>query len=96
MDTALRFGLRGEIDVATAPTLRENLAVLVTASGDDVILDCHDLTFMDSSGIHELIALRQALDVQGRSMSMINLNGGVRRVIEVCGLAEFLGLDTDD
>lgn len=40
----------GEIDVYTAPALREELAGLVDAGKTDLVVDLTDVSFMDSTG----------------------------------------------
>ncbi len=82
-----RVGLYGELDVATAPILRERLA---DAYGN-VIIDCSALTFLDSSGVAELIMLARRATVIVTKPSNI-----VRRVVETLGLTEVLGVTDDD
>ncbi|USX55625.1 STAS domain-containing protein [Lentzea sp. HUAS12] len=42
--------IRGEIDVASAELLNETVNARLDA-GDDLVLDCTEVTFMDSTGI---------------------------------------------
>ena len=58
--------VRGEIDMATAPKLRDRLNELVDAGATRIVLDCRGLDFLDSSGIGVLIAVRKRLGDDGR------------------------------
>ena len=91
-----RFRLVGEADMLAAPEIAEDLHKVIDACGDDLLIDCVGLTFIDSSGISVLIEARTLLDGQGRAMRIVNMPAMGRRVIEILELCEFLGLDDTD
>ena len=78
-------GLRveGELDLATAPLLMEALVDL--GSERDVHLDLALLTFLDSSGLHVIVALAESLD-GNRSVVLVNPSTAVRRCLEITGI----------
>ena len=78
-------GLRldGELDLATAPLLEEALVDL--GSERDVHLDLALLTFLDSSGVHVIVALARSLD-GSRSVVLVNPSTAVRRCLEITGI----------
>lgn len=84
--------LHGEVDIVARPGVERALSLLV-AENVDVAVDCSALTFIDSMGVGALLEARNALDAQGHRMRMTNLRGAPRRVFEVLGLAEVLGID---
>ncbi len=47
----IRISLAGELDVATAPQVREMVLTLTLGPGMRVILQAGDLTFIDSTGL---------------------------------------------
>lgn len=53
-DGRLRFLVRGELDLATAPEL-ERMLVQAIEDGREVVLDLRELEFMDSSGVRVLV-----------------------------------------
>jgi len=91
-----RFRLVGDADMLAAPGIAEDLHKVIEASGDDVVIDCGALEFIDSSGIRVLIEARNALDGQARKMRIVNMPATGHRAIEVLKLCEFLGLDGGD
>ena len=59
--------VRGELDMATSPQLREGLQRLVDAGDRQVVVDLAGVGFMDSSGLGALVVMFKALrDVGGR------------------------------
>jgi anti-sigma B factor antagonist len=89
------YSLGGEIDLATASTLQGNLVALVNASEDDLVLDCKDLRFIDSTGISVFVYTKQLLEMHGRGFRITNLTGTARRPFDVLGLTEELGIAPD-
>ena len=46
-----RYPVSGDVDMAVAPELQDKLLVLVNATNDDLVLDCANLAFIDSTGV---------------------------------------------
>jgi anti-sigma B factor antagonist len=84
--------LAGELDLVSAPRLRNAIASLRGEDTDEVIVDLADLTYIDSVGIGLLVASRRRLDSEGRSFAVRNPAPQVRRLLEITGLVEYLGL----
>ena len=83
---ACRLTLRGELDLATAAQLGQALA----DAGDEVLIDLRGLTFMDSTGVRELL---EAAERNGRGLRIIAPETGQARVtIEETGIAALLPL----
>jgi anti-anti-sigma factor len=56
------------------------------------VVDLAALTYIDSVGIGLLVASRRRLDAEGRTFSVRNPAPQVRRLLEITGLIEYLGL----
>ena len=87
------IALIGELDLATAPSVATEVLAYVHGEPDDLVLDCSELTFIDSSGIKALLSLHHALTPQGRSIVLRNVSDVCRLPLEVSGLSELFGLD---
>ena len=81
--------VRGEVDMATAPQLRDALVALVDGGATRITLDCRGLEFLDSSGIGVLIAVRKRLGDDG-SLTLEAPPAHVRKVLELTGVREHL------
>ncbi|MDQ1480906.1 MAG: hypothetical protein QOI44_1767 [Actinomycetota bacterium] len=79
----------GDIDVATAERLREDMSQLVD-SGPNLVLDLNEVPFMDTIGISTLLATRTAVMKHGGSLAVRNPSSTVRRVLEMTGLYALL------
>ncbi len=86
------FIIRGEIDVATAPGLGAELLAHAVSTTGDLVLDCSEMTFLDSSGLRALVFVVRRLRQEGRNCSMTNVDEACRRPIEISGLASLFGL----
>ena len=86
-DAAAVVVVRGEVDMATAPQLREELSGLVDSGVTQLVLDCRDLQFLDSSGIGVLIAVHKLLDGSG-SLTLAAPPPHVRKVLDLTGVSE--------
>jgi anti-sigma B factor antagonist len=83
--------VRGEVDVASAPRLRDLLHGLVEADARCIVLDCRGLEFLDSSGIGLLVATRKRMG-DGGELVLDSPPAHVRKVLELTGVAEELVL----
>jgi anti-anti-sigma factor len=85
-----RTALSGEIDVATAPLVQaELLGVALESLSTVLILDCSQLTFIDSSGLNMLVQLGRLTE---KRIELVNLGPGPRQVFEIAGLCDLFGI----
>lgn len=64
----------GEIDVFTAPRMRQYLIDLISEGHLQVILDLGEVAFLDSTGLGVLVGTLKRLTPMGGSLSVIGLN----------------------
>lgn len=89
--------LAGEIDIAAAPPLRAAaIDALEQSSGDELILDLSRVTFMDSSGIGALVAIRNAASAKDQAVRIVDPSPAVRRMLELTALTAVFGLHEVD
>jgi anti-sigma B factor antagonist len=75
----------GEIDIATAPQLRDRLAPLA-AGGRPVIADLTQVTFIDAAGLGVLAGAAGKAAASGGSLHVVTARHLVRRALAVTGL----------
>jgi anti-anti-sigma factor len=86
----VRVRVIGEVDLQTAPMLEQALFREVDA-GSEVLLDLSEVSFIDSSGLHAIIAAAQRAKSNGGAVAVGSpLPPQARRVIEIAGLEELL------
>ena len=86
------FWASGEIDFLTAPAFIDRLCRYAATTLGVVVLDCTELTFIDSSGVAALVAMKQLLHGFGRPVVLRNLSGDCYRTLETLGLLEQFGV----
>jgi anti-sigma B factor antagonist len=79
----------GELDIAGVTAVEATLDELLGRPPQPLLLQLNDVEFLDSSGVSMLIRLANHFH-QVRTRTVAD---PVRRVIEVLGLADLLGLD---
>jgi anti-sigma B factor antagonist len=84
----LRIAVSGEVDVATAPTLRERLYDAVDRSSEVVIVDLLAVTFIDSTGLGVLIGTQERGNGQGTQVHIVVREPRIVKIFEITGLTE--------
>ena len=86
MDQRPRIAVRGEVDVYTAPRLRE---VLDGVAGP-AIIDLTEVRYLDSAALHELIVFHKR--VGGRSKLVLG-SPHIRRILEIARFDQVFELE---
>jgi anti-anti-sigma factor len=81
-----RFFVRGAIDAASAAELQVDLDDEIGTSASDLVLDCRELAFIDSSALVVLLRTQQTLHELGRQLRVINADRATERVLQLMGL----------
>ena len=77
----------GEIDLVTAPYLRDELAAVIADAGSTTVVDLSAVTFIDSSGLSALLDARAGVDGTDATLVLLNPSSECRRVLELTGTA---------
>jgi len=88
-----RYRLGGELDMASAETLREALRPVVEADGR-LVLDVGEITFIDSSGLRALVQLSEQMD-GAAPLVLSRVPSSVRRLLDVVGLDAVPGIEVE-
>ena len=87
------MAVAGEIDMATAPELRERL-VAASAEGEGaVVVDLSGVAFMDSSGFAVLVTASQRLRSAGRDLVVRGARSAVLSAMRMTRLDMVLTLE---
>ena len=80
----VRMSLTGEIDMSSVGTLAHALAALQRTAAS-LVIDLADVTFLDSTGIAALVIAHRRAVAAGRTLTVVNAQAGVRRVLDITG-----------
>ncbi|MFF5051669.1 STAS domain-containing protein [Micromonospora sp. NPDC000663] len=75
--------VRGELDMATSPQLRQGLQRLVDAGDRQVVVDLAGVGFMDSSALGMLVVMFKAFREAGGRLSLASAQPAVQTVLTV-------------
>ena len=89
--TTTRVTVMGELDLASAPQLREHMTAQLADHSEIIVLDLGDVSFIDSTGLHALI---DASSQDGKRLRVIP-NPALLRLLEITGLRDRLPLIDD-
>ena len=86
-----RLVVQGELDLAAEQSLVDDVeAVLAGVPDRPLSLDLSAVHFIDSSGVRALVRLRRG---HGTRVRIEHLSAPVRKVLDIAGLLEHLGVD---
>lgn len=80
----LRIG--GEVDVYTAPQLRERIISLLRDDFRYIITDLHDVSFLDSTGLGALVGSLKRVRQKDGSLALVTGSGTILRILSLTAL----------
>jgi anti-sigma B factor antagonist len=89
--------LRGELDIATTAHVAEVLDGLAPAADGvrHVVLDLRGLTFMDASGLHELVRQNDYAHENRHNLAVVRGRKAIDRLLALTAVEELLVLVDD-
>ncbi len=91
---ATHVTLAGELDLATIPELRSTVEHVVAGGAAHVVIDLHELEFIDSSGLRLLLELSTESQRDGWQLSLLQGGDPVRRLFELTQTLDLLPFNT--
>jgi anti-anti-sigma factor len=89
------IALSGELDLAGAAALEQELTRLEAESADALVLDLRGVGFMDSSGLRLIALTAQRAQELGRRLALVPGPEQVMRVFEITRMRERLDFVDD-
>jgi len=87
---AVTLALSGELDLMASPILDEALERAYESNPDLIVVDLRRLEFMDSTGLHRLVAAQQRVVGSGKRFGVVRGGEQVQRLFDLTGIAELL------
>ena len=80
------IAVSGEIDVATAPQLRECLHRVIAQGESTIVLDLLEVTFLDSTALGVLVGGLKRCREQGGDLHIVVADPRIVKIFEITGL----------
>ena len=95
-DTSV-ISLRGEIDVYTAPRLRQALIDLVEGGATHIVVDMSAVDFLDSTGLGVLVGGLKRVKSNDGELRLVVTQDRIMKIFDITGLAKVFPIfDTTD
>jgi anti-sigma B factor antagonist len=78
----------GEIDVYTAPKLRDKITELVAAGAHDLVVDLEAVEFLDSTGLGVLVGGLKKVRAHDGSLQLVCTQDRLLKIFRITGLAK--------
>jgi anti-sigma B factor antagonist len=82
----------GDLDLTTAPRLREQVVKVVTSGQPNVVLDLEEVDFVDSTGLGVIVGLLKRTRSQGGDLRLVSTRRSLQKVLELTSLHQALPL----
>ena len=82
----------GEVDVYTAPKLREALVALVDAGSYHLVVDVEGVEFLDSTGLGVLVGGLKRVRTHDGSLQIVCTNERLLKIFRITGLIDVFAI----
>lgn len=89
-DDVVVVSVAGELDMATAPQLQDEITDLLDRGCKQIVFDLDNLSFCDSTGLSVFIRTKNSCDEANGRVRLAAPQRAVLRVLQVSGLTEVL------
>lgn len=84
-DGVCHLSLSGEVDLVSAPMLKENIEKIYSEQRSDFLLDLENVNFIDSTGIGTVVSLNKSMKPD-HCIRLRNARSHVAKVFKITGL----------
>ena len=82
----------GEIDVYTAPRLREAIVAAIEAGHTRLVVDVEKVEFLDSTGLGVLVGALKKVRADGGTLDIVCTQERILKIFDITGLDKVFGL----
>ena len=89
------IALTGELDIATAPQLEQQVNELDSGPLSQLVLDFRNLAFIDSTGLRVVLGIAESASGRGARVALVRGPEAVQRVFSLTGADRELDIVED-
>jgi len=91
-DDCLVVAVRGDLDLFTAPDLKQSLTEAIEGGTTRIVVDLDEATSIDSTTLGVLIAAVKRLRIRGGDLAVVCTDPRIAKTFEITGLDEVFGV----
>jgi anti-sigma B factor antagonist len=80
--------VKGEVDVYTAPKLREQLIELVSEGSYDIVVNLEGVDFLDSTGLGVLVGALKRVKAHEGDLALVCTQDKILKIFKITGLTK--------
>lgn len=86
LNDSVKVSLNGEVDIYTSQELKEKLNNIVGENKKDLIIDCKELNYIDSTGLGIFVATLKKAKQYDKKIVILNLKENIKKLFIITGL----------
>ncbi|RKD31363.1 STAS domain-containing protein [Thermohalobacter berrensis] len=76
----------GEVDIYTSPNFKKELTDIIKENETDVIIDCSQLEYIDSTGLGVLISGLKKIKEKDKNIIIEHIKPNIKKLLDITGL----------
>lgn len=88
--------LYGEVDIYNADSLKNELQSLIAEKSADIVLDCTNLKYIDSTGLGVLVNALKKVEETENSIRIVNLKPYIAKIFTLTGLDKIFVIEVNE
>jgi len=82
--------IKGEVDIYSVDQFRKSIEKSINQKTSKIILDCTDLSYIDSTGMGVLIEMRNKTMEMGQKIVMKNPKPNIKKLLSLTGVDKII------
>ncbi|GAB4464027.1 MAG: anti-sigma factor antagonist BldG [Armatimonadaceae bacterium] len=95
-ERTVALDVTGEIDIATAPKLREAIEAQASQNQERILLNLEKVDYMDSTGLSAIIKGNSAVEETNGKLVLVAPKQRITRLLQITGLEERLTVSASE
>jgi anti-sigma B factor antagonist len=93
LNGVVKINLAGEVDIYTSQELKDKLYKIVDANKTDLLIDCKELDYIDSTGLGIFVGALKKAKQNEKKIIMSNLKENIKKLFIITGLDKVFDIE---
>ena len=89
----VRVEVAGEVDIYTCQELKEQLYQVIDEYGKNLVLDCSQLNYIDSTGLGVFVAVLKKTKLIDKEVRIENLKDNIKKLFVITSLDKLFSIE---